>query len=123
MYGRNEMYDRIRKHGENLNKIFGLNKDPIALCKQLRRLEVKANIINERYSNGDIGEKELLSGHKKIEDSLNKILGYKRKGVPVFINSDPRGYALKIRSGYAMRLNIARDWGGYGLIAPDLREG
>jgi hypothetical protein len=42
----------------------------------------------------------------------------------IFANGDPRGYALKIRSEYVKNnnLDIHRDWGGYGIIAPDLRE-
>lgn len=44
--------------------------------------------------------------------------------VPVFLNSDPRGYALKILSEYVAKheLSIHRDWGGYGILAPDLTE-
>ena len=43
----------------------------------------------------------------------------------VFINGDPRGYALKIDDKYQDRLHkvgIHRDWGGYGIIAPDFSE-
>ncbi len=43
--------------------------------------------------------------------------------IPVFINRDPRGYALKINDEW-MRANNAKletDWGGYGLIAPEIK--
>jgi len=45
--------------------------------------------------------------------------------VPVFINRDPRGYALKINDDWmrATDCRLHRDWGGYGIIAPDLTEG
>lgn len=44
------------------------------------------------------------------------------KTVLVFLNRDPRGYALKIDSEYvrAHSLAIHRDWGGYGIIAPEI---
>lgn len=45
--------------------------------------------------------------------------------VPVFVNSDPRGYALKIENDW-MRAhggNLHRDMGGYGILAPDFSEG
>jgi hypothetical protein len=35
----------------------------------------------------------------------------------LFINGDPRGYALKVQPEHAD--DLPRDWGGYGLIAPD----
>ena len=42
--------------------------------------------------------------------------------VPVFVNRDPRGYALKIEDEYvrANGLQIHRDWGGYGILAPEI---
>lgn len=45
--------------------------------------------------------------------------------VPVFLNGDPRGYSLKIEDNWMrerQNLRLHRDWGGYGIIAPDLRE-
>ena len=42
----------------------------------------------------------------------------------LFLNGDARGYALKIDDEYLKNnnFNIHRDWGGYGIIAPDFRE-
>ena len=40
-----------------------------------------------------------------------------------FINNDARGYALKLKSEFIKDKTIHRDWGGYGIIAPDFREG
>jgi hypothetical protein len=44
--------------------------------------------------------------------------------VPVFVNGDPRGYALKIQDEYVSEnsLDIHRDMGGYGILAPDLSD-
>jgi hypothetical protein len=42
--------------------------------------------------------------------------------VPVFVNLDPRGYALKIDEAWMRKHNpaLSRDWGGYGLLAPEI---
>jgi hypothetical protein len=42
--------------------------------------------------------------------------------VAVFVNQDPRGYALKIDDEYmrAHSLDLERDGGEYGILAPDL---
>jgi hypothetical protein len=57
---------------------------------------------------------------------VNKLLGTYGHvdAVPVFINRDPRGYALKVSSETvkAFNLDLPTDWGGYGIIAPDLSE-
>lgn len=36
-----------------------------------------------------------------------------------FINTDPRGYALKLNFGGERVEGVYTDWGGYGIIAPD----
>ena len=39
----------------------------------------------------------------------------------IFLNGDPRGYALKIKDDFIRdnKVNIYKDWGGYGIFAPD----
>ncbi len=119
-----EMYNRIRKHGEDLKRIFGLSlQDPVRLCKSLLRLENKAHRITEDYANGKISTDDIDKKLKPIEKAMDKLLHNTNKKVPTFINQDPRGYALKIEDSYARNLQIHRDWGGYGIIAPDLRSG
>ena len=87
---KSRMYDKITKHGENLNKIFGLDEDPVALCKKLLRLENKISRVNTDWANGDIEEDEQDKVEKQVLASLDKILGYKSKNIPVFVNTDPR---------------------------------
>lgn len=122
--------EAIRKHGLQLLAIFprATEQDPVALCKKLRRLEAKAEAIGLQLCNGpqmEEGEQE-----RRVDDVLarvNKLLfgNAIRHGVPVvpvFVNLDPRGYSLKIDDEW-MRTNKAdlhRDFGGYGIIAPDL---
>ena len=130
-------YEAIEAHGQNLLAIFpnATERDPVALCKKLRRLEAKASRITTDYCNGDFdagdnGEK-LDAALDAILAKVNAILGnneqYPIMNVPVFINSDPRGYALKIESEWMQTYmrkagcnRITKDCGGYGIIAPEI---
>ena len=121
------MYKRIEKHGDNLKAIFNLNIDSVKLCKLLRRREVAGNDLATRYCNGDIDHHEYSLKSCKVLSSVKKILFPGGLGDPelnkaVFLNGDCRGYALKIEDRYVRDngLVIERDWGGNGLIAPDL---
>ncbi len=203
---REQLYEQIRKHGEDLLRIFpqATEQDPVKLCKKLRRMETEGERQAVAYCNGDHD----MERHETLTDQLlarvNKLLGNTREyqpktgakcgckqglvrdncptcegtgqvvdfrairtappTVPVFINSDPRGHALKIRDewvrdaqvlcrdgrtvyvgtkleewihrhhsysvvhalkheGFTIKsVSIHRDWGGYGIIAPDLTE-
>ena len=137
------MYEEIAKHGQNLIHLFSLpaDTDPVILCKKLKRLETKAhhattclcntNTLNmlglNRFTGYDVHQatdEEQDEFFDKILNGLDKILNFRAQNIPVFINYDPRGYALKIKSewtrGYAIAGGrIETDFGGYGLIAPE----
>ena len=126
-----ELYSRITRHGQNLKAMFNLdpNLDPVKLCKKLFRLENKAHKLAEDFCNGIIDQ---LEWDKKADQILTKVetilkvptgRGIINKKV-LFLNGDARGYALKIDDEYLKNnnFNIHRDWGGYGIIAPDFRE-
>ena len=126
---RASMYERIESHGRNLLAIFpnATERDPVKLCKKLRRLERQGQELALRLCNGpDFDrESEPYEIGERILTRVQVLLGYSTiQGlgayVPVFLNRDPRGYSLKIESEAAADLNIHRDWGGYGIIAPDL---
>ncbi len=113
----------IREHGRQLQAIFPAvaDMDPVKLCKKLRRIEVKANSEAVRYCNGEIDSDEWDA----VKDSISASLGFLKAdetGVPVFINGDPRGYALKIDNEWVRehQAQIHRDWGGYGILAPEI---
>lgn len=144
-------YEAIEAHGKNLLAIFpnATERDPIALCKKLRRLETNASRITTDYCNGDFDDGE---NGEKLDAALDPILAKVNAtlgnagplAVPVFINRDPRGYALKIQdawmiqrredwdrqiakqgkkaitAGYWALLRFHKDWGGYGIIAPEI---
>jgi hypothetical protein len=123
MNKRERMNKQIFEHGMDLKRIFGWDKDePMVLAKKVHRIEMKAHKLAEDYCNGliesddwyDIKEKKILKG-------LDKLLGFTKKGIPVIVNGDPRGYALKIDDEYVRthNLKIHRDMGGYGILAPE----
>jgi hypothetical protein len=118
------MYAQIEKHGMDLLRIYPNStiKDPVKLCKTLRTLEVRAHRFATDYCNGvsfaDTDEK-IDATIKEYKDQTRTILG--TTGPDVFINLDARGYALKIDDAIvrSQALDIHRDWGGYGIIAPE----
>jgi len=117
------LYSRITKHGQNLKAVFNLDQDidPVKLCKRLFRLENKAHKLALDFCNGEIDQLEWDQKANKILTKVEAIL--KNKKV-LFLNGDARGYALKIDDEYIRNnnLNIHRDWGGYGIVAPDFRD-
>ena len=141
---RNIAQAMIREHGEGLIRFFGLDPnlaDPINLCKKLRRLENQAHQITTQLCNGfpeldhDSQEDHIAELEKKlcrIEGKVRDFLeSYQhprsfKKINAIFINHDPRGYALKIDDEtikYFEELGEYfphKDWGGYGILAPDL---
>tara|TARA_Y100000310_G_C19969699_1_gene484888 strand:+ start:28 stop:405 length:378 start_codon:yes stop_codon:yes gene_type:complete len=112
------MYKNIHKHGENLNNIFRTNHDPVKLCKQLRRLENKAHQLSTDYCNGVI---DCETWDKKTKSILNKLIEIfnLKDDFNIFVNSDARGYALKIFPDFVHDRKIYKDWGDNGIIAPD----
>ena len=104
------------RHGRQLLAIFpdSAQADPVKLCKRLRQHERSAKRAAVRYCNGEIDMARADMEFEIVLDRVKALLGSDR----VWINRDPRGYALKIdlRDGEELH----RDWGGYGIIAPDL---
>lgn len=120
------MYQRIREHGEQLKEIFGLSADtdPVKLCKGLRRCESRAHMWAEDVCNGRIDPSidEVDEQDYKVKVAVAKLLPGGK--VPIIYNKDPRGYALKIDAEWMKDhpwVNLHKDWGGYGILAPDFR--
>ena len=120
------MNERICEHGENLLRAYpnAKQQDPVKLCKKLRRIETKTHQASTDYCNGAIDwerwEEIALDAVRELIDLLDPV-----DANEFYINGDPRGYALKIESESvkARKLDIERDWGGYGILAPDLSGG
>jgi len=113
------MYQRIKKHGDNLKAIFNLDIDSVKLCKQLFRLENKAHKLSTDYCNGDF-KGDIEKESEKILLKVSKILN--TNTFNMFFNGDARGYALKFFENFSKDKPIYKDMGGYGIVARDFRE-
>lgn len=118
--------EAITKHGNSLLAVFpnAIEKNPVALCKKLRRIENAVSKPILDYCNGDCDEETINSAVNKAHKKLCELMGF---STAFRINRDPRGYALKIddtwmRQNFDISREIHRDWGGYGILAPDLNN-
>ena len=118
---------RILEHGKKLLRIFpnAIERDPVKLCKKLRRIETALSRIATQYCNGDINDDEIDSESERLMSQVQQLLNVPVLGAKwqsIFFNRDPRGYALKIDDKFMReaKLNLHQDLGGYGIIAPDL---
>lgn len=115
--------ESILRHGLNLIEVFKLppfpETYPSEICKAVHRIEVKMHRTAEQYCNGEIDQAQVDKAEQNALKRLDAILNYKAQNIPVFINLDPRGYALKIESDYTQNISIHRDMGGYGIISPE----
>lgn len=117
----------VMRHGRALQAIFPAARsiDPVELCRKLRRIERQGEELGLRLCNGpEYPEGEADAVAECILANVAVLLEYKAAGVPVILNRDPRGYALKIDDEYMRKTGakLYSDFGGYGIIAPDLSE-
>jgi hypothetical protein len=125
------MYKQIVQHGNNLNDIFHTGLDPVILCKKMHSLEIKAHKLATDYCNGENGitsenwDDKCAPILKAVKNILNVTDNF-----PIFVNGDARGYALKIDDEYMRKCQhlagynrLHKDWGGYGIIAPEFDGG
>jgi len=115
-----ELYENITAHGNNLKNLFKLDNsvDSVKLCKSLFKLENQAQKLALDYCNyGNLDNSAVESILKKAGILLNIT-----DTDQIFFNGDARGYALKISDNFCKDKEIFKDWGGYGILAPDFRE-
>ena len=120
--------EAVTKHGEQLKAIFRLptEVDPVALCRRVRRIEREAHDLTTRDCNGQVSVDVREATEATLLKRLDSLLGFEARRVPVFVNGDCRGYALKIDDEWMRahpEFRLHQDWGGYGIIAPDLTGG
>jgi hypothetical protein len=117
--------DPVTAHVRALRSIFPKLIDTVGdsvVYEKLRNLEHRAHRQAERECNYSISEEESQRIDGEILDALDNLLGFRERKIPIFLNGDPRGYAIKIHDSYVRehKLAIHTDWGGYGIIAPEL---
>ena len=124
-----EQLEKIKKHGENLNKIFNTGVDPVLLCKKLRRLELKGNNKATQWCNGDIdGERWEEFCKNYVEPKLLILLFQGKPKIKlndIYLNSDARGYFLKLNDETSKIFldkipGLCRDWGNNVILAPEI---
>jgi hypothetical protein len=64
--------EAITKHGLALLAAFpnATEKDPVALCKKLRRIETATRLVFERYCNGEVG---MTEADKAEQAAINRL--------------------------------------------------
>lgn len=132
--------EAITRHGESLLKAFPncTEKNPVALCKKLRRIETSISKVIMDYScePGRVTQDQLDHACQLALIRTGNLFGLDANGIKahgLFVNRDPRGYALKLdnepgcwfpewqNQQYASRLPaLHTDMAQYGIIAPDL---
>lgn len=119
MSKKSEHAEAILKHGFKLKRIFpSVNLSPVAFYNELLRIEQQARRLAERECSEQLPESYIEKAEASIKRDLLALIG---DDVPVFLNGDPRGYALKIDNKIVReyKLDIHTDWGGYGILAPE----
>jgi len=118
--------EAILQHGFDLQRNFGNGSGggPVTLCKALRRIETKLHRWAEDVCNGvkQPTDAEFDRIHDRAVNKVAELLPELPKD-EIKINTDPRGYALKVEDTYMRSAGITdlhRDWGGYGILAPDI---
>jgi hypothetical protein len=123
--------EAITRHGLSLLAAFpdATETDPVALCRKLRRVEHSISEWTLTNCNVGVPEDVMDTECDKAQARVKKLLGLtpeKAQEIGLRVNRDPRGYALKLSDdwtrGYneTAALRLDTDWGGYGILAPDL---
>ena len=119
---------RARHHNalEKLARIINPNasKTGVQLWRALNRVEKKAHRAATAYCNGEICCEDFHAAQGNAAASVEKIFG--RLPNRFVVNSDPRGYALKLESDDTSgnlafpQLELERDWGNNQILAPEV---
>lgn len=114
------------RHYENLAKLAKTTNPKIvqpnnfelgqSLYRRLRRAEAYGHRAAENYCN--VPNFDWDKAHEEIEFKVKHIFGGVLPG-GFFVNGDPRGYCLKIDTDSPMPEGMYKDWGGYGILAPE----
>lgn len=122
---RQEALNRHYAFLERLSEFLGKKQDGKKMSLALLKLEREAHKAATDYCNGENGmttEKwETVTDQIRFE--VEKTFDSAVPGL--MINGDARGYALKIddemvRHHYPSEIGFYRDWGGYGILSPEI---
>lgn len=115
--------ERIARHIDNIERIFHNTREcgPEVLALNLRALERRAQRLTTDAINRPMTFDEYARREEIILRDLDRVLCFRAARIPVFIDDDERGYALKIQADYvrAHKLAIYTDLGGDGILWPE----
>lgn len=123
-----ERRERINKHIAQLRAVFpALKKRPEHDIEGvLAHHERRAHRAAERLcDDANYGNDAYDRTVEPIKAELRRFLGLDETKIHVFVDGDPRGYALKIDDADIRALREKgvsfdqRDWGGYGILWPN----
>jgi hypothetical protein len=113
-----EIQERRAAHHAALETIFP-GHTGLGAWRKLRRLEARAHLAATSYCDGDITADRYEEEQEAVRRAVEKLAGGELTAL--YINGDPRGYALKLDlPGEAIPVGMATDWGGYGILAPEI---
>ena len=108
---------------EAMGKLTGATMTGKRISCKLLAIDRKAHRSAEDYCNGVIDLEEWEKRSENYSREVAFVFGGKLPD-GFFVNGDPRGYTLKIddakmRDVYA-DINLHRDFGGFGILAPEI---
>ncbi len=118
--------NKIRKNYDQLRSVYGALGlsvvDDVHSMARLDRLEHTLHRHAEDECSFPMTDRQIAFRERFADRAITEVEAMlpMLRGA-VFVNGDPRGYALKIHDSNRDLIDgcgIARDWGGYGLIAP-----
>jgi hypothetical protein len=102
------------RHLSVIQKLSGVEHPySFEILEKLYRLEAQAHRLTVIECNTGEDQDAKLD---KIKDKVQKLLPNAKT---LFINGDPRGYALKLKADEAKELNMYTDFGSYGILCPE----
>ena len=102
-----------------LGEMFGNDcYNPYATFEILLTAERQAHKKALDHCNGYLDGYKYEAWKDRFVKKLAAKLGLDKMPEGFFVNSDPRGYSLKMQAG-TFPDGLIADWGGYGILAPD----
>lgn len=117
--------EHVKRWRENHHKALEALRGPdchlsgIQLWRKLRRMENVAHTAATKYCNGEIDDYTFEQVKDRTVEQINIMFG--RIVVGLFVNGDPRGYALKLEPS-SKPTGMHRDWGDYGILAAEIND-
>lgn len=114
--------EQISRQIAAITRVFGaLNVETQTAWRIFRRAEKKMRRASEMYmSFADYGREHLNVVQRSVSRSVLGCFADPSKiGRALVVNTDPRGYALKINGEFARNSGIYTDFGGEMVLAPE----